>query len=123
MTDVDRLTEIRKRLDAATPGPWRNAYPLMRCDILHDGKEHNHGGYNCVYKLRGWTPEDVRGETFAHDIYCDRAPIGSTLSPVMIVGNYDEENGGVLRSEDAAFITHSRDDVEWLLAEIERLSS
>lgn len=39
----------------------------------------------------------------------------------LVAGNFDHEEGGIIRKEDAEFIAAARTDVPELLAEIERL--
>lgn len=67
---MDRLSEIRARCDAATPGPWQH--------------ESDYGAY-----IR-----DANGANVCL----------------------------LYHSEDAAFIAHAREDIPYLLTEVERLS-
>lgn len=76
MFDSDRLSEIRKRREAATPGPWRMT---------------TQGGVESVH-YRG------PGEDFTS--------VAATRTP----GDWE-------------FIAHAPADIDWLLAEVERLHS
>lgn len=72
MTDDERIETIRKRAEAATPGPWDAG-------------------------LRS-----VCGEAFGEE-------------------GLWEWFGASPREHDADFIAHAREDIPWLLAEVERL--
>ncbi len=89
-----RLSEIRDREGKATPGPWQSHWN----DEL---------------------PEDVR-------VCLDRD--GVCTMCIALAGETDD--GGAWTPEtlarwrgDADFIAHSRDDVRWLLAEVDRLQA
>lgn len=71
---TDRLTEIKVRCEAATPGPW-------------------------VYGCR--------------DIYVNR-PYAIRTSDLIAAD--------IAREEDRAFIAHAREDIPWLLADLERVT-
>jgi hypothetical protein len=90
---MDRLDEIRARVEAATPGPWE-----------WDDSEWHRGFYAQEGRPLG---DRSIGELSAGDIDVLRAHI-------------DEEylTG---RLADAAFIAAAREDVPWLLAQIRRL--
>ena len=76
---MDRIAEIRARLEAATPGPWEA--------VKWEDYDHMNG------YVETW---DVEGP------------------------DHDGDGNG---QQDAEFIAHARDDVPFLLAEIERLST
>ena len=90
----ERLAEIKARCEAATPGPWRFSE-------AHEWQE-------------GDGPFDDWGADIQRDADGDDVVVG---------GAQDEQGGavGVLRNEDAEFIAASREDVPWLLTEVERL--
>lgn len=71
----DRVAEIRERLQAVTPGPWRSTVPP------HDPQVRAHG---------------------------------SGL-PIQVATTHNHR--------DSEFLANSREDIEWLLAENERLAA
>ena len=104
MTDEQREREIRERVERATPGPWRLGWPVCVCTL-----EHAHDGTSCDYRITEWFDGHVDGYS---PVYVD-APFGAP--PVEIA---DNEKGG-LRTPDADFIAHAREDVPWLLARLD----
>lgn len=89
----ERLAEIRKRVDAATPGPWEH-------DLDPDSDWFKTTmGCGSVYTMG----EDVMGGNIA-------APNGDCYP-----------RSGYAPKEDMSFIAHARTDVPDLLAEVDRL--
>ena len=96
MTDK-RLEEIRKRVEAATPGPWE--VEDYRCDgdwrstgnVWARNKGHYHPG------------------TKVCEVNCHSM---SSISDPRDIGEFEG---------NSAFIAHARDDIPFLLAEVERL--
>jgi hypothetical protein len=92
---VDRLDEIKARIEKATLGPW-HADTAVRGD--------------CVV----WGPME---DQFL-------ANIGNAVSRVMLDGQHEEQAERVAFDMEAAnceLIAHSRADLEWAVAEIEKL--
>lgn len=89
----EELEAIKKRAEAATPGPW---------DASEDSDRS--------YKLDA--PKDAQ--------YWVTIASGNTLV-VSWWQQYADDSGTVLKLADAAFIAAARTDVPRLLAEVERL--
>ncbi len=125
-----RLAEIRARADAATEGPW------VRGDRKRiAGVTGRFGEDRCVYCKEGTEPSwvgvrDINGtEMLAHvhaasaftwwdhGIYATRA---AATDSICVVRDTDEY--GLMDPADAEFIAAARQDVPWLLAEVERLT-
>jgi hypothetical protein len=89
--DASRLQAIQERLERATPQPW----------------------------VRGWwggaDGEPDRFFSSAHTISRGEPPYTE------VAGNYDYEEGGIIRDEDAEFIAHAPSDIRALLEEVQRL--
>lgn len=126
-----RLAEIRARADAATEGPW------VRGDRKRiAGVTGRFGEDRCVYCKEGTEPSwvgvrDINGtEMLAHvhaasaftwwdhGIYATRA---AATDSICVVRDTDEY--GLMYPADAEFIAHARQDIPWLLSEIERLTT
>ena len=86
---MDRLEEIKKRLDAATKGNW-----------VFDAKRHTHD--SCIY---------VEGSTEEEYGYISECGVVGSSEWIWIA------------DADGEFIASSKQDIEFLLAEIERLKS
>jgi hypothetical protein len=94
---TDRLGEIRQRAEAATPGPW-------------EFDSHVHGEKGC----RCFSHFVVTGYTLTNPFpCCDETAEAKGAS--------NDCTSTVVTFEDATFITHARQDIPYLLAEIERL--
>lgn len=93
-----RLTEIRERADNATPGPWGVGNGT---EIALDVQQTSRGCYSSSVHLASVTEDYEREDDAAYSKRTDYA------SP----------------EDDALFIAHSRQDVEDLLAEVERLNA
>lgn len=125
-----RLAEIRARAEAATEGPW------VRGDRKRiAGVTGRFGEDRCVYCKEGTEPSwvgvrDINGtEMLAHvhaasaftwwdhGIYATRA---AATDSICVVRDTDEY--GLMDPADAEFIAAARQDVPWLLAEVERLT-
>ena len=91
---TDRLEEIRARAEAATPGPWR-----WRGLLAAKGSEQTYAGY----------PQRVFGR--------NTDPVDT--SPALIAETFDGHSDTAPPNAD--FIAHAREDIPYLLAEIERL--
>jgi hypothetical protein len=108
---MSRIEDIQARVDVATAGPWRKGWPSFYCTL-----DHQHGGRKCVYQFHGWNENE-------HEIFQDGLADGDVGSGVKIAGNYDYEEGGIVKSDDADFIAHAREDMPWLLARVRSLEA
>lgn len=97
-----QLTELRKLLAEATPGPWVVGTILGQCHL-----PHIHDGCSCVYDRRIETTEGC------HEIV-------SKSKMCTIAGNYDYEEGGICSKKDAALIAAAVNALPSLLAAAER---
>lgn len=94
---TDRLDEIRQRAEAATPGPW-------------EFDSHVHGEKGC----RCFSHFVVTGYTLTNPFpCCDETAEAKGAS--------NDCTSTVVTFDDATFITHAREDIPYLLAEVERL--
>lgn len=92
MSANNRLAEIKARAAAATPGPWRPLVDLCGCP----------------------DPCDCGGEFIVGISLPREEPLaGSDFGQISEIGEASEE--------DQQFLIHSRADVDWLTAEVERL--
>jgi hypothetical protein len=106
MTRAERLEEIRKRADKATPGPWETA-------IYDKAKEPIEWLRECL----------SHGSGPVHLTWCPEHPLTQGLYPrpehavvPAITGN------GPTSEANAVFVAAARSDVPWLLEEITRLA-
>lgn len=116
------LDLIEARLDAATPGPWEHGDIWSWAGVVAPDECalcRSHGEPVWVGQA------DINGKLMlAHkhrnpDPY---QPDHLVSGPDRLVaGNYDYEEGGILRRADARFIVAARQDVPALLAEVRRL--
>lgn len=106
-----RLAEIRERLAKATPGEWTVEYEEGRCYIdQRFGRDDT-----CAFP-----DAPILTAKFLTDketVHTHRLNVAHHVVPV--TGNYDYEEGGILRTDDAEFIAHSKDDIEFLLSRLE----
>lgn len=102
--NTERLNQIRARADAATEGPWMYGRPANDCT-------------------------ETRAEWMAATAAQPDAPAAEGLWTAWTL--VDDRPGVLVTSitgdgptsrENAEFIAHSRQDVPWLLAEVERLT-
>jgi hypothetical protein len=97
---------IRQRVEAATPGPWRQGHWSGRCHLQHEGTRFHPGGKGCVYD-----PE----------FYPDTVTISTAEPGSLVAGQWDYEYGGIREPDDAAFVAHARQDIPALLAAMDGL--
>jgi len=133
---MDKLQEIKAREAKATPGPWDNENGYMICGV-NDGSHKDWKppkrikSGECAFCGNGDPIAIVQknGKTFhvhkyaKDDRYSDAwHNIASASTYDDITGNYDYEEGGVCSTkEDSDFIAHAREDIPWMIAEIERM--
>lgn len=141
MTTPDRLDEIKARASAATPGPWRwegnTDFRRMslatglwgRWVVMGFDRWGMHGAQPTFADGRKVTPNehgDITWESFATDGRLTKAehlprfevcPSATSRKDDRV---YRADLIGI-RNPDAEFIANSRADVEWLLAEVDRL--
>lgn len=98
MTDQTRLNEIRARVEAATPGPWR----VIDTEHMIEGTPDQ--SIPCLHIVK---PEDEEGDN-EHGFYFAEAEIITEMDANLV---------------DATFIAHARQDIPDLLAEVGRLSA
>ncbi len=106
-----QIAEIRERESKATKGPWRLGSPSFRCKL----NCRPHGQGKCAYTFDGWTD-------YAGQISADNGPMLAD-EEVMIAGTWDYEYGGIKRDEDRVFIAHAREDIPFLLGELDRVEA
>ena len=111
LTDAD-LAAIERRCTAATPGPWRVGALFAQCLRQH---EHRRG--DCDFR-HYWTDD---GTEIHFGPSRDGLPYDGDTGDSMVAGQWDYEEGGVRRVEDAQFIAAARQDVPALVAEVRRL--
>jgi len=103
MTDQERIAQIKARERAATPGPW--------------GYEKSEG--DCG--LTGKCPRDL--------IFCDEKCPGCEHWEIYKgawptgIDTVESGENTFFTDSDASFIAHAREDIPWLLAEVERLTA
>lgn len=102
------LEPIKRRAEAATPGPWVDGYVMGFCRKQHGPDEGGpwHGKGFCRYEYAVTECSDARR-------------LASTSALTAVAGNYDCDEGGIIKPEDHAFIAASRTDVPALVAEVE----
>lgn len=111
------LEQIKKRAEAATPGPWDRAWYMAQGDTSCPCGERGK-------LLHSYPSGDDRFRTYhIHEgsRFEDDHAITSLATFDEVAGNFDYEEGGIIRREDAEFIAHAREDVPALVAEVERL--
>lgn len=112
---TDRLDEIKERASRATPGPWRLGTTTYRCKLDHGKGTGGHGGSECIYTFDGWWESGC-----GYDVSVDKEPATRNEDDEsLICGQWNYEYGGVKKKDDAEFIAHSREDVDWLVKELE----
>lgn len=90
--DVERLAEIKARLDAATAGPWATDGPW-------------------------WWDDDANGEPTCGEMVTTRAD----RDTVAIMLPQESKLGTGNENANAKFIAHSRADIEYLLALVDMM--
>lgn len=118
----DRLSEIRARLDKATPGPWE--FPIEKPTFGAEPMENcmcQHPDWETVGSSSDGTDEgtDKDGDHWHRHRQIDWHFIQSETEA--ITGNFDYEVGGVINRRDADLIAHAPDDLAWLLARVDRV--
>lgn len=104
--DDAKMVEEMERLEReGTAGPWVDGYVTGFCRKEHGPDENGpwHGKGFCRYEY------SVTESDAAHQL-------ASTSAITNVVGNYDYEEGGVIKPEDHALITFSRNNLPRLLA-------
>ncbi|MGW1682474.1 hypothetical protein [Saccharopolyspora sp. NPDC002376] len=138
MTTTDRLDEIKARAAAATPGPWGW---FGNTDVRHIYLSTKYWGRQIVMDFARWGMQSARprfadGRTFSrspqswHDFGSSGLMVDADqLARFEVAPNatsrtdrrvYRADISGI-RNPDATFIEHSRADVDWLVAEVDRL--
>lgn len=113
----ERVSAIRQRSEAATPGPWV-------CEVqMREREESAHYQIRTVepQPSHPWSPRFLAwmmgGRSIAPNVF-------KSLSPWQQSNLVDEGLRDDRKVEpDAQFIAHAREDVPWLLAEVSRLRS
>lgn len=104
------VEEVKAMLEAATPGPWRAATPMFRC------QRHQAGGHSadCQATFDGWW-EGTEWHPPTH-IYCDPGFTPETAFPghaevneLLIVGTWNYDEGGVRLPADVHLIAAAPD--------------
>jgi hypothetical protein len=122
VADVDRLAEIKTRAEAATPGPWRWR---GNTDNRHIWLQTPRMGAMTIMDFVRWGMQQAVPR-FAVDglmrnadslVTYEVAPEATSRKDPRV---YRADIAGI-RHPDAEFIAASRADVDWLVAEVERL--
>ena len=101
-----KLETIKAREKAATPGPWTKS----NCDSL-SGDRLRKPPFG---EPDGWDIEAPCMEVVDHE----EVPGFKEI----VMGGWDGHRYGVLESADSEFIAHAREDIPWLVSEVERLT-
>ena len=98
-----RLDEIKERAKKATKGPWK---------AMEDGNQYIHGPKGDRYLPTAKVVASARVDGLIRP-----------WNPHAVMAFMKLDDAWVCRflSDDAQFIAHSRDDVSWLVEEVERL--
>ena len=118
-----RVDEIKERLTRISPYPWRRTPPEEYevfyssdgciCDTSKESAIDNRYKYAFVKDTeRGG---HIHTETSLHHVISRH---GNDIT-----GNYDWEEGGILKEVDTEFIAHAPEDIAYLLSEVDRLKS
>jgi len=122
---MDRLEEIRARAEAATPGPWmwnvNEHCQNMKLVTTHSGQ----------YYVMGFERWGMQGAQPTFQVYRkysgpvkERESVGMKKAIALSKWNQDyRHNDGWVDHPDAEFIANSREDVTYLLGEIDRLTT
>ena len=123
-----RLGEIRERVAAATEGPWEHGDRQFTA-----GVNERFGTDACAHCRRHGDPtwigvRDINGQKMLTHVHTDAEPwwkhgifaFRDSGSSVVV---HDTDEYGYMDQADAEFIAHAREDVPWLLAEVERLTA
>jgi hypothetical protein len=115
---VTRLEEIQQRVDAATAGPWFLSYST----VASEPKIAEHDAF--------WTDERMDdGHSYERYEQCDACggsckhameAIDAHFAVASVQPSFGDTPTGQ-RLNDGKFIAAAREDVPWLLAEVERL--
>ena len=121
-----RLGEIRERVAAATEGPWEHGDRQFTA-----GVNERFGTDACAHCRRHGDPtwigvRDINGQKMLTHVHTDAEPwwkhgifaFRDSGSSVVV---HDTEYG-YMDQADAEFIAHAREDVPWLMAEVELLT-
>lgn len=131
------LEVIRDRMNRATPGPWGW---FGNTAVQHIYLATQRWGRHMVMQFDRWgmqnaqptfferpKPEQVRKSIVADSVFrkASDVPVYEVAPHARSKSNpavYREDLVGI-RNADATFIAHSREDVEWLVAEVDRLTA
>lgn len=115
---MDKINDIRARAQAATPGPWQEGERKNPCRCS-DGDECLHGiadpaeNWNCLTSVQ---------QKFCH-MECEHCYVAEHMLGVTPV--FFHEGGHskiVILQADAEFIANARQDIPYLLDEIDRIT-
>ena len=110
MSEQERLSQIKARCDAATEGPWV---------MVHGDDEYSMNLY-CV------APKSIAHKVDTEEnVALDGVICGTLVQVPKTIGHNSNELNEVIGpkwEENADFIAHAREDVPFLLNEIERLN-
>lgn len=124
---MSRLDDIRKRSNAATPGPWqwdmRHKSGITQLVTAHSGRYY-------VMGVERWGMQNACPTFQVYEKYS--GPVRERHSKGMVRADQlatpipgKEHHFGFedhINHPDAVFIEHSKDDVEWLLTTIDSLT-
>lgn len=124
---MDRLEEIRQRAETATPGPWK--WSVAECN--HEIQlVTDHSGQYYVMEFERWGMQSACPSFQVYEWYS--GPVRERGSKGMVRADKlakslpgKEHHHGFddyIDHPDAAFIAHSREDMEWLLSEVDALN-
>lgn len=110
------LAAIQARAEAATEGPWEVKHESWGC--YRDGPDKEEKCELADYPLvnvERWTHNGEEIVTHDH--------VGPAHHIKGVTGNYDYEEGGILKEADTIFMSNARQDIPNLLAYIEQLEA
>ena len=140
MTSEKEMIERLKAAEAkATPGPWKVGHLAYRMRMVKTGSNKDTGIYadddtpigKCADCKECGEPlavkDDGNGPYHVHPMYPDTAAkyepdqhqLHSQTTFDLVAGNYEYEEGGIVREDDTAFIAAARTAVPKLLAALD----
>ena len=127
----ERIAEIKARVDAATPGPWESGNRYSICGVMPS----MFGEGRCAACAREGEPiwvgrRDINGTKMLSHVHAMDALHDSFHNGIVHYDGNGEvwhviietDEYGLMALDDQDFIANAREDIPYLLAEIERLS-
>ena len=127
MTDRERLDAIRAREQEATEGPWERGDRQHVAGVLPE----QFGEGRCAFCRMGeptWVGRrSINGKRMLAHVHTQDKPyiewgIYALREDGSVIVVNDTYEYGLMDDADAEFIAHAREDVPWLLKEVEQLT-